>query len=113
METLYSFGHVFTNAPLRALSVALIFVALGAAEGWLARRIDGVRPWVQLVPATGWMLFALNEQHMALTGETGRFDLAITVPVLALVSLIGVVSFLGHVRTALRARRDARRNPEP
>jgi len=113
MESFYSFGHFFTNAPLRALAVALLFVALGAVEGRLARQVEGVRPWVQLVPATGWMLFALNEQHMALTGKTGRFDLAITVPVLALVSLLGIVSVIGHARRALQARQGPERHPDP
>ncbi len=102
MEAFFNLGQAFVNEPLRAFALALLFMGFALIERWLATFVAGIKPWVQLVPATGWMLFAINEEHARAAQVAHRFDLAITLPVLAVLTLIGVIALATNVRRAVR-----------
>ena len=108
MDGFFNLTHFFNGAPTRALALALIFIAFALVDRWLAGVIAGVKPWVQLVPATGWTLFAINEEHMRIAEVAHRFDHAITLPVLALLTLIALIGWIGNIRRAVRAWRAPR-----
>ncbi len=103
VESFFNLGQVFVNEPLRALAIALLFLGFALIDRWLAGFVIGIKPWVQLVPATGWMLFAINEEHLRAAQALHRFDLAITLPVLVLLTLICAIGWFGNVRRAVRA----------
>ncbi len=105
VESFFNLGQLFVNEPLRALAIALLFLVFALIDRWLAGFVVGIKPWVQLVPATGWMLFAINEEHMRAAQTPHRFDMAITLPVLALLTLICAIAWIGNVRRAVRAWR--------
>lgn len=92
----------FVNEPMRGLLVAFVFVVIAVIDRRLADRVPGVKPWVHLVPAAGWMLFALNEQETRGAGAGLRLDLVFTFPLLALVSLVSLYAFVVDVRRAWR-----------
>jgi hypothetical protein len=105
VDTFFNLGQFFTNEPLRAFAIALLFLAFAVSDRWMAGFVTGVKPWVQLVPAAGWILFAINEEDMRAAAATHRFDIAITLPVLAVLTAIGVFAWIGNVRRAIRAKR--------
>jgi hypothetical protein len=113
MDAFFSLANLFTQQPGRALGMALVFVALAVLDRWLAQRRDDVRPWVQLVPATGWMLFALNEQQAKLADMTTRFDLYLTWPVLALLTLVGAYAGQLSIRRAWHSLRERDGDAKP
>lgn len=102
MDALIGVPAWFVNEPVRGMAMAFLFLAFAVAERRLAHRVEGIKSWVQLVPATGWMLFALNEQETRTSGANIRIDLLFTFPVLAIVSLICLGAFVMNVRRALR-----------
>ncbi len=108
MEAFFNIGEIFVNEPMRAVAIALLFMFCAVIDRWFAGFVDDIKPWVQLVPATGWMLFAINEEHMRAAQVTHRFDLPITLPVLVVLTLIAAVAWIGNVRRALREWRVAR-----
>ena len=102
VEAFFNLGQVFVNEPWRAFALTLLFLSFALVDRWLASFVVGIKAWVQLVPATGWMLFAINEEHMRATHVIHRFDLAITLPVLALLTLIAIIGWVGNIRRAVR-----------
>ena len=102
MEAFFNLGQLFVNEPLRAFAIAMLFLGVALFDRWLTGFVVGIKPWVQLAPAAGWMLFAINEAHMRAAETPHRFDMAITLPVLALLTLICMITWLGNVRRAVR-----------
>lgn len=93
----------FVNEPMRGLAVALVFLVLAVLERRMAERVPTVKPWVHLVPAAAWMMFALNEQETRATGANLRVDLLFTFPLVALLSLVSLYAFAMNVQRSLRA----------
>lgn len=102
MNLYASLVQIFVNEPMRGLAVAFVFVVIAVIERRLADRVPTVKPWVHLVPAAGWMLFALNEQETRTTGVNIRLDLVFSFPLLGLVSLVSLYAFAMNVRRAWR-----------
>lgn len=107
MDTFFNLGESFVNQPLRGFAIALLFLGFALSDRWMAGFVTGIKPWVQLVPASGWILFAINEEDMRAAAATHRFDIAITLPVLAVLTAIGALAWIGNVRRAIRERRAA------
>ncbi len=105
MDAFFNLGQFFVNEPLHAFAVALLFLGFALSDRWMAGFVTGIKPWVQLVPAAGWMLFAINEEDMRAAAATHRFDIAITLPVLAVLTAIGLFAWIGNVRRAIREKR--------
>jgi hypothetical protein len=105
VEIFFNVGQLFVNEPQRAFAFALLFLGFAVSDRWMAGFVTNIKPWVQLVPATGWILFAVNEQDMRAAAPTHRFDIAITLPVLAVLTAICVFAWIGNVRRAIREKR--------
>lgn len=102
MNLYASLVQFFVNEPIRGLAMALVFLVFAVLERRLAERVPDVKPWVHLVPAAAWMMFALNEQEVRATATNARLDLFFTFPVLALLSLVSLYAFAMNVARALR-----------
>lgn len=107
MNTLISLVHYFADEPMRGLTVAFVFLVFAVLERRMAERVPTVKPWVHLIPAAAWMMFALNEQETRTASAGGRLDMRLdlffTFPVLALLSLVCLWAFAMNVHRALRA----------
>lgn len=107
MNTLVSLVQTFTNEPMRGLAMAFVFLVFAVLERRMAERVPTVKPWVHLIPAAAWMMFALNEQETRTASASAqpdmRLDLFFTFPLLALLSLVCLWAFAMNVRRAMQS----------
>jgi hypothetical protein len=104
MDAFFGLANIFRDHPERAYLVALVFMGLALVDRRLARIDPSIRPWGMLVPAAGWLLYAINEYHARLDGPGPRLDLYLTWPVMVLLTGLFGALWVANLRRALRRR---------
>jgi hypothetical protein len=104
MDVLFNWVDWFAARPDRAFAIAWIFIAAGLIDRRLVQRDPRIKPWAMFVPAAAWLAIAIHEHYAKLNGWHPRFDLYITGPTVAILSIAFAVIWIQNVRRIWRER---------